>query len=130
MKKTFSPNVSVICRDLSVKKFLVEYALKKGVPVYASTIHDTREGDGYYPNLTFSVNEICGTYSSLKDPLKTWISIDEFMEYCDNWENQSKEIKLTNDYNAQIDKVNKIVTVGCQKIPYYVIDELYEEMYK
>ena len=131
MKKTFSSDVSVICRDSSVKKFLVEYALKKGVPVYQATVEDTKEGTPAYPNLIFSDGEICGTRSGSENKSKTWISVDEFMNYCDNWkECNPKTIKLTNDYDAKIDKVNKVVNVGCQTISYEVIDALYKEMYK
>ena len=132
MKRTFRSNVSVVCRDSSVKKFLVEYALKKGVPVYHATLDDTKEGIPAYPNLIFSDGEICGTRSGEgADYYKTWLSVDEFMDYCDNWnECQLKTIQLTNDYDAEIDKVDKIVKVGCQTIPYDVIDELYKEMYK
>jgi len=131
MKKTFSSDVSVVCRDLSVKKFLVQYALSKGVPVFNVTRADIIEGIPTYPNLTFSSDEICGTYSGSENKSKTWISVDEFMDYCDNWEEcQPKPIQLTNDYDAKIDKARKVVRVGCQTISYEVIDALYKEMYK
>jgi hypothetical protein len=134
MKKTFRSNVSVVCYNWEIKNFLVQYALEKGVPVFSDTISDTissaKETYDTYPNLTFCHDEICGTSAGIEER-KTWISVNEFMEYCDNWSaSQPVTFKLTNDYDAKIDKVNKVVKVGCQTILYDVIDALYKEMYK
>jgi hypothetical protein len=130
MKRTFRSNVSVVCCNWEIKNFLLEYALKVGVPVFSDTINDVKEMYDTYPNLTFFRDEICGTSAGIEDR-KNWISVNEFMEYCDNWSaSQPVTFKLTNDYDAEIDKTNKIVKVGCQTIPYDVIDALYKEMYK
>jgi hypothetical protein len=131
MKKTFKNGVYVVCYNWHVKKFLLEYALEVGVPVFSDAVR-VEETYDTYPNLTFSGGELCGSSAGIEDyPDKTWISVNEFMEYCDNWStSQPVTFKLTNDYDAKIDKADKVVNVGCQTIPYDVIDALYKEMYK
>jgi hypothetical protein len=131
MKKTFQNGVYVVCYNWHVKKFLLEYALEVGVPVFSDAVR-VEETYDTYPNLTFCRDEICGTSAGIEDyPERNWISVNEFMEYCDNWSaSQPVTFKLTNDYDAKIDKADKVVNVGCQTIPYDVIDALYKEMYK
>ncbi len=42
------------------------------------------------------------------------------------WQRKSNNIKLNNDYTATINKTNKVVEIGCQKIPFEAIEELYK----
>lgn len=40
--------------------------------------------------------------------------------------NENKTVRLTADYNAIIDKANKVVKVGCQEIPFAKVLEIAE----
>lgn len=136
MKKTFTKDdeIAVDCKgSLALKKFLVEYALSKNVPVFRDTLEHIREGNGSFPNVTWSNRELCGTYSS-SDSMnngKTWISVEKFMEYCDNWVDcKSVEFRLNNEYTAEINKISKTVKVGCQTFSFEVIEKLYLDYIK
>lgn len=39
-------------------------------------------------------------------------------------------VRLTDDYNAVVDLSEKIITVGCQKIPFSKVEELYKVINK
>jgi hypothetical protein len=133
MKKTFSKgcNVAVDCKgSLALKKFLVEYALSKDVSVYDGTLEDVKHGDDQYPNVTWSGGEVCGTHATTPDSCKTWISVETFMEYCDNWkEHQPIEVKLNGDYTAIIHKEDKVIKVGCQTFSFEIMEQLYKAMH-
>jgi hypothetical protein len=42
------------------------------------------------------------------------------------WERKNKTLQLTEDYEAIIDKNKSIVIVGCQRIPFDTVKELYK----
>lgn len=61
-------------------------------------------------------------------------------EFSKNWPEDAKDIieyfinvpvkiKLTNDYDAVVNTADKIVNVGCQRIPFDKIDELYKAIH-
>ena len=53
---------------------------------------------------------------------------DEALEYAKRYleKNQNKVIKLTSDYDAFINKTDKVVKVGCQEIPFDKVLEIAE----
>jgi len=120
--KTFTKNMAVETPTNSLKHSLLRYAKDKGVPVYTGAFNSDYEE---YPNICFDGNELCGTSSSRKylGEEKTFITIDEFIKYCDNWEKQT--LQLTSDYKAVVDYSKSIVNVGCQAIPFSKINELF-----
>jgi hypothetical protein len=134
---TFTNNVAIHCKgSFELKKFLVNYASKKGVSVYGETMRDVNVGNGEldYPNLIFSNNHIVGTLITPKGESKrvtAWISVDEFLTYCDNWKeaNNYVTVPLNKEYGATINKRERTVTVGCQKFTFEAIENLRNKMY-
>jgi len=133
---TFTNNVAIDCKgSFELKKFLVIYASKKGVPVYGETMRDINIGNDLdFPNLTFSNNQIVGTLATPNGESKrvtAWISVDEFLTYCDNWKeaNNYVTVPLNKEYGATINKRERTVTVGCQKFTFDAIENLHNKMY-
>jgi hypothetical protein len=133
---TFTLGISIHCKgSFELKKFLVDYASEKGVPIYGETMKDVNTGrETDYPNLLFNNGHIVGTATSPYDNSRlgiTWISIDEFINYCDNWEEAKNivTVPLNIDYGATINKKEKTVTVGCQKFTFDAIENLHNKMY-
>ena len=133
---TFTDNVAIHCKgSFELKKFLVNYASKKGVPIYGETMRDVNVGNELdFPNLIFSNNHIVGTFISpdgTSNRASSWISVDEFLTYCDNWEeaNNFVTVPLNKEYGATINKKERTVTVGCQKFTFDAIENLRNKMY-
>lgn len=113
--------------NLEIYISLLKYAKSKGI----KTSKDTETGwkDSYkmgFKNIAFdaSTNTLCGNSSYLGDSTnKMWITIDEFIDHCNSFK-QSK-LELTSDYTANIDFSTEVVNVGCQKIPFKKVEELY-----
>jgi len=124
---TFKDTSTVVCLTYDIWKALLSYASDKNIPIYNKADY-TPDRYSAYPNLTFLKNELCGSsHNKRLDIGRDWISIEEFIEYCDNYEKEQPiKLSLTNDYDAVVDKVNKIVNVGCQKIPFSKVEELYK----
>ena len=132
MKKTFTKDdeIAVDCKgSLALKKFLVEYALSKNVPVFGGTLEHIKSNNGEFPNIAWSCNEVCGTHSTPDNNRynKTWISVEEFMDYCDNYKQTT--VRLNNEYSAEINTDDKTIKVGCQVISFEAVRELYEAIY-
>lgn len=126
-KQTFKVDMCVATPSKEIKESLYKYAKSKGVPVYVDAMCAEYFED--YRNIVFSGtgNELCGNCSKLDDKTKTWITIEQFIEYCDNWEEcRPKTLKLTDDYTAKLDFQNNIVEVGCQKIDFEKVLQLAE----
>ena len=135
---TFTNNVAIYCKgSFELKKFLVKYAYEKGVPIYLQTMRDVNVGNELdFPNLIFSNNYIVGTFIApdiwlTSDRVSSWISVDEFLTYCDNWEeaNNFVTVPLNKEYGATINKKERTVTVGCQKFTFDAIENLHNKMY-
>jgi len=134
---TFTNNVAIHCKgSFELKKFLVNYASKKGVPVYGETMRGVNDDNGEldYPNLIFNNNHIVGTLITPNGESKrvtAWISVDEFLTYCDNWKdaNNYVTVPLNKEYGATINKRERTVTVGCQKFTFDAIENLHNKMY-
>ena len=135
---TFTNNVAIYCKgSFELKKFLVKYAYEKGVPIYLQTMRDVNVGNELdFPNLIFSNNYIVGTFIApdiwlTSDRVSSWISVDEFLTYCDNWEeaNNLVTVPLNKEYGATINKKERTVTVGCQKFTFDAIENLCNKMY-
>jgi predicted nucleic acid-binding Zn ribbon protein len=135
---TFTNNVAIYCKgSFELKKFLVKYAYEKGVPIYTQTMRDVIDEAGNksdYPNLIFSNNHIVGTYISpdgTSNRASSWISVDEFLTYCDNWKeaNNFVTVPLNKEYSATINKKERTVTVGCQKFTFEAIENLRSKMH-
>ena len=133
---TFTNNVAIYCKgSFELKKFLVNYASKKGVSIYGETMRDINVGNELdFPNLIFSNNHIVGTFISpdgTSNRASTWISVDEFITYCDNWKdaNNFVTVPLNKEYSATINKKERTVTVGCQKFTFDAIENLRSKMH-
>lgn len=134
---TFTNNVAIYCKgSFELKKFLVNYASKKGVSIYGETMRDVNVGNDEldFPNLIFSNNHIVGTFISpdgTSNRASSWISVDEFLTYCDNWKdaNNFVTVPLNKEYSATINKKERTVTVGCQKFTFDAIENLRSKMY-
>jgi hypothetical protein len=133
---TFTNNVAIYCKgSFELKKFLVNYASKKGVSIYGETMRDINVGNELdFPNLIFSNNHIVGTFISpdgTSNRASSWISVDEFITYCDNWKdaNNFVTVPLNKEYSATINKKERTVTVGCQKFTFDAIENLRNKMY-
>jgi hypothetical protein len=133
---TFTNNVAIYCKgSFELKKFLVNYASKKGVSIYGETMRDINVGNELdFPNLIFSNNHIVGTFISpdgTSDRASSWISVDEFLTYCDNWKdaNNFVTVPLNKEYSATINKKERTVTVGCQKFTFEAIENLRSKMH-
>ena len=133
---TFTDNVAIHCKgSFELKKFLVNYASKKRVSIYGETMRDVNVGNELdFPNLIFSINHIVGTLISpdgTSDRASSWISVDEFLTYCDNLEeaNNFVTVPLNKEYGATINKRERTVTVGCQKFTFEAIENLCSKMH-
>jgi hypothetical protein len=123
--KTFKAGTKVACYCPSYEIFnaLIQYAKTKGVPIHRGTIADVRVTYSGYKSLQFDGIDVCATCTEVGSPSKTWISVDEWIKYCDNY--KQDQLVLTAEYTAKIDFENKIVNVGCQKIPFDKVKSLY-----
>lgn len=105
-----------------VKDSLLKFAKEKGVPVYSKSF-DKRFED--YPHIIWNREELCGgSPGALFITSATVITIDELIEAINDY--RKVEVPLTSDYTAKIDSDQKIVAVGCQKIPFERVEELYK----
>ena len=134
---TFTNNVAIHCNgSFELKKFLVNYAYEKGVPIYTQTMRDVideADNKSDFPNLIFK-DYIVGTYISpdgTSNRASSWISVHEFLTYCDNWEeaNNLVTVPLNKEYDATINKRERTVTVGCQKFTFDAIENLRSKMH-
>lgn len=123
MKKTFSKDdLTYLIPNEQMFEALIDYAKSNGVPVYNGTsVSSYKE----YKRLVFTGVHICGCDTTRRlNP----ITIDQFIEYCDNWmELKGRNLlQLNEQYTAEINRENKEVKVGCQTIPFEKIDELHK----
>lgn len=100
--------------------FAIEYAKKKGVPVYEGTYKDRETDFGEYPYLKYDVTYVVGAQHLGRLPI---INIEQFVEWCDKYKNST--LKLNSSYVAEIDYAEKIVKVGCQSFSFKKVEELY-----
>ena len=106
---------------------LFKYAQSKGIKSIKNTESEWRESyiKGF-KNISYdaSCHQLCGNCSYPGDSTgKIWITIDEFIESCNS--HAQSTLELTSDYTAMIDFSNEIVNVGCQKIPFKKVEELF-----
>lgn len=105
---------------------LLDFAIALKVPVYGET---RRCGwDEGYHNLCWSRTQIVGNCGMSVEDAKNCITVLEFIEACRNY-NTTLPIKLTDDYTATFD-IPGIVRVGCQRIPYQAIKDVYKTIIK
>lgn len=101
--------------------FAIEYAKKKGVPIYEGTYKDRKKDFEEYPYLKYDYTYIVGTRFDDKLPI---INIEQFTEWCDNY--KKSRLQLNSSYAAEIDYAEKIVKVGCQSFSFKKVEELYK----
>lgn len=119
-KPTFVEN----CRLIKIKnrhlyEMLIIYARSKGVPIYKETSEDFWEKMGL--DLIFIHNNICGINREINEENQISISIEQWFEYCDNWDLQSRLDKI-GDYNTFLDM--GVLKVGCQIITFTEIQRI------
>jgi hypothetical protein len=92
----------------------------KGVPVYEGVCFP----DTKYPYLAYDGKDITQTKAERGEyGYKDIDSVEEFISY---FTKPNPVLELTNDYEAVVNYKNSIVEVGCQKIPFEKVKELYE----
>lgn len=108
----------------NIFQMLIDYAIGKGVPVYSTTRGNYRN----YPNITFDneAMQLVGNCAVYGDTSKTWISIEEFFEYCNKYSKIKgyETVKLTSQYSAKV--YNNRIEVGCQTIKPDALKELFK----
>lgn len=122
---TFTGNEYIYPRNYELWKFLMEYAKKSGIPLF----NESLSIDRFESQRRFGLinnNSIGG----VSDSGRFEISYEEFLKFCDNFLKERNTIKLTNEYTALINLGDREVEVGCQKIPFSKIDELYNIIHK
>lgn len=102
--------------------FAIEYAKKKGVPVYEGTYKDRKKDFAEYPYLKYDNTYIVGSVTQTFGFDK--MNIEQFTEWCDNY--KKSRLQLNSSYVAEIDYAEKIVHVGCQSFSFKKIEELYK----
>jgi len=105
-----------------VFKMLLSIAKSKKITVCESYIED---GIKEWPLFVFHPKDsvqISGQKRLIGDEE---VTLDEMIELLENYD-RSDELKLTSDYTAIINRKDKIVEVGCQKIPFDKVNELFE----
>jgi len=102
-----------------------------GVDVY----DNTRKGKdgGIYRHLSCSARtggrlQISGNSADECDSHYTWVSFEEFMQALLFY--KPSIIKLTADYDAVVNEAEEVVEVGCQKIPFTKVTELFDILSK
>jgi hypothetical protein len=127
---TFKEYQVVVTSNGEEQKSLIQYASAKGVPVYCGTADELEQrADSYHevwPNLIFVRGELCGNRSLASSTGHTWISVEQFKQYCDNWAALAPFVmRLTDSYSAKVSRAEQVVIVGCQTIPFAKIKEVY-----
>lgn len=124
MRRTFKTSDQIKIPNIEVGKFMVEYAIKKGVPVYDLVVNEKNWETRIkkYPYFSFSPQIVGADGNYLT---KNNITLEEFFLFCDNW-NTFKDItvSLNSIYDAII--TDKEVKVGCQNFSFEKILELAE----
>jgi len=132
--KTFTGDrITVFCINSKMQQFLLNYAKLKGVQIYHGerNIDDPKSYFSEWPNLLFSEYGLCGDRSPLTSTNNDFISIETFIEYCDNWlALQKSEIQLNYYHKAIIDKENKVVNISGRIITFDKVEELYNECFE
>jgi hypothetical protein len=111
-------DVSVTPCNAELFEFLANYARSKDVPVYAETGRDSYNKG--FIHLWFNDGMFIGASSLYVNN----ISVEKFIALCDEWANND-DVKLNSNYTAKIDRVNKIVHVGCQMFTFESISNLH-----
>jgi hypothetical protein len=110
-------NVSVNPRNAELFEFLINYARSKDVPVYSGSSKSSYI-EGFH-HFNFDGEHFSG---NLK-PNRKEVSVEEFIALCDEW--AKTDVKLNSNYTAKIDRVHKIVHVGCQQFTFESISNLH-----
>jgi hypothetical protein len=92
----------------------------KGVPVYEGVYFP----DTKYPYLSYDGERITQTRSEKAEG--DYKDIDSVEEFISSFTKPNPVLELTNDYKAVVNYKNSIVEVGCQRIPFDKVKELYE----
>ena len=111
-----------LCRfpNEGLKLQAFEYAKSKGVPVF-NRAHESYYKD--YPCINFNFGELCGN-KGLDNPT---ITIAQFFEYCDNWqEAYPPMVKISDEVNAVVNKQDEIVYFNKYAVPFDKINELHK----
>jgi len=101
---------------------LLSIAKSKKITVCESYIED---GIKEWPLFVFNPKDetqISGQKRTLGDEE---VTLEEMIELLENYD-RSDRLELTSDYTAVINRGEKIVEVGCQKIPFDKVNELFE----
>jgi hypothetical protein len=106
--------------------FMIEYAGKKGVPVFSDTF-DKRNSDSKYrqfPIVIFDGSEVCASISDGSDSV---ISIDAFIEFCDKYKNLiPPTIQLTDDYTGVVHYEKEVVVALEREYSFDLVKKLYK----
>lgn len=106
-------------------EIVIEYAKKHKLPFSVSLSKDDFKN---YPVIFFGACGFDATQRVEGRDLNI-ISLEEFFEYCENYPKINQlRVVLNSDYTADISHETKTVTVGCQKIPFSKVEELYNKI--
>lgn len=126
MKRTFQhKDLTNPLPNAELYEWLINYAKSKWVPVHEGT---NKFYYKEYPRLAFISNEINGCGTNDLHGLNL-ITIEQFIEYCDNWEEVKGKahLKLNEEYTAEINREKKQVLFS---ISFEKIDELHKMIHE
>lgn len=126
--RTFKRGDTVQCQNEMMKQCLIKCAIRCGVPIADTTAHLNEPFDEW-PNLTLGyLHTICSNSTIRGGDFddRNWITIEQFIKYCENWIKYTPvHIVISDDYTAVIKKYERIVSIGCQNIPFSKVSEVY-----
>lgn len=132
--RTFQANDTIFCVNDDMQESLYKYAISKGVPVFPNAIFPINGRKEYYidwKNIAFSRKVLSGNNMDKNAPTQNWITVEQFIEYCDSWKQlQVKIMPLSDNYDITIDYNDKIILAGCQTITFEKVKEIYNECFK
>lgn len=132
--RTFQTNDIIFCINYQMQEFIYNYAISKNVPVFPNSLHPVNGREKYYndwQNISFYLGKLSGDCRKKNTTKVNWLTIEKFIEYCDNWKAlQKKEIMLNSNHKAIIYKENKVVDIYGQTFTFDKVKELYNACFE
>ena len=119
-------NYSLKCASFEIFKAMHQFVIEKtDIRAYKGVEEYATEDYSDFPNLNITKERIAADCRTAWGNNTILLTTEEFIEYCNNYKKElCITIRLTDKYDAIVDKKNKTVTVGCQVIPFDKVLEI------